>query len=395
MQGWGKRLPLLTGDAATTLLRSPNQNHFTMLAIRRSFHSGIGTREMLMRLPTSFVLALLCWSCAGCGGGSGAGRGGSGNTPATVFSTYHLTGNTEPVHDPSVMRQGSTYYVFSTDPGAVTSGSLPIRCSPDRKKWTACGYVFYQIPSWVSAQVPGVIGLWAPDISYFNGLYHLYYAGSTFGSNTSVIGLATNTTLDASDPDYQWVDQGEVLGSQSSDDFNAIDPNILVDADGSVWLTYGSYWTGIKQRQIDPSSGMLSTTNSTIYSLAYRPNAQYDPIEGSSLVHHGSYYYLFVSFDFCCDSDPYQSNYRIMVGRGDSPQGPFADKNGTPMLQGGGTQLLAGNGTTWNAPGGETAYLDPQGGDIIVFHALSLPGGAPYLFVNSLTWSGDWPQIQP
>jgi arabinan endo-1,5-alpha-L-arabinosidase len=137
---------------------------------------------------------------------------------------------------------------------------------------------------------PGVLGLWAPDISYFNDLYHVYYAGSTFGSNTSVIGLATNTTLDSTDPDYQWVDQGEVLASNSSVDFNAIDPNILLDTDGSVWLTYGSYWSGIKQQQIDPISGGLLSSNPTVYSLAYRPNVQYDPIEGSSLVHKGSYY---------------------------------------------------------------------------------------------------------
>jgi arabinan endo-1,5-alpha-L-arabinosidase len=186
-----------------------------------------------------------------------------------------------------------------------------------------------------------------------------------------------------------------VLGSTASDDFNAIDPNILVDSDGSVWLTYGSFWTGIRQRQIDPTTGMPLASNPSIYSLATRPAVQWDPIEGSSLAHHGNYYYLFVSFDFCCQSNPYQNNYRIMVGRGDTPHGPFADMNGTSMMQGGGTQLLAGNGSAWNAPGGETAYLDPQQGDIIVFHALHLPDGAPYLFVNPIAWDSDWPIIQP
>ena len=328
-----------------------------------------------------------------CGGKSGNPT--SVATP-TVFSAYDLTGAITPVRDPSVMRQGSTYYVFGTDAaGAPVNGSLPIMCSTDRVAWSSCGYVFRQIPAWVAVQVPGVVGLWAPDISYFNGLYHIYYAGSTFDSNTSVIGLATNTTLDETDPDYQWVDEGEVLGSVSSDDFNAIDPTILTDTDGLVWLTYGSYWTGIKQRQIDPITGFLLASNPTVYSLAFRPNVQNDPIEGTSLVHKGSYYYLFASFDNCCAVDPYQDTYRIMVGRGTSPQGPFTDMNGIDMMQGGGTQLLAGNGVTWNGPGGETAYLDAQNGDIIVFHAIQLPGGAAYLFVNSLTWPNDWPQIEP
>jgi arabinan endo-1,5-alpha-L-arabinosidase len=319
-----------------------------------------------------------------------------GSTTPTVFSSYDLTGAVTPVRDPSLMRQGNTYYVFSTDAdGPAVDGSLPVLCSTHRVVWTSCGYVFGAIPTWVTAQVPGVIGLWAPDISYFNGLYHVYFAGSTFGSNTSVIGLATNTTLDSTDPNYAWVDQGEVLGSVLTDDFNAIDPTILTDTDGQVWLTYGSYWSGIKQQQIDPTTGFLLASNPTVYSLAYRPNVQYDPIEGTSLVHKGSYYYLFASFDDCCAPDPYQDTYRIMVGRGTTPQGPFFDMAGVDMTQGGGTQLLAGNGTTWNGPGGETAYLDPVKGDIIVFHAIQLPGGAAYLFVNPLTWPNDWPQIQP
>jgi arabinan endo-1,5-alpha-L-arabinosidase len=337
----------------------------------------------------SFLTGLL----VACGGGSSSPQPPQPSSP--VFTNYHLTGATTPVRDPSIIRQGSTYYQFGTDIGVPVGGSLPMHCSSDRVAWSSCGFVLTQIPAWVTAQVPGIVGLWAPDISFFNGLYHVYYAGSTFGSNTSVIGLATNTTLDRTDPNYQWVDQGEVLGSVSSDDFNALDPNILVDTDSSVWLTYGSYWSGIKQQQIDPTTGMLLASNPTVYSLAERPNVQFDPIEGTSLVHKGSYYYLFASFDNCCAANPYQSTYRIMVGRGTGPHGPFIDMNGIDMMAGGGTQLLAGNGVTWNAPGGETVYLDSQQGDIIVFHALHLPDGAAYLFVNSLTWPNDWPQIQP
>jgi arabinan endo-1,5-alpha-L-arabinosidase len=340
-----------------------------------------------------FLLLPAVIFCVSCGGG-GSSQGSSNPVIPTVFSDYDLSGAITPFRDPSIMRQGSNYYVFGTDVGA-TGGSLPINCSQDRVAWTACGFIFSEIPSWIPPQVPGIQGLWAPDISYFNGLYHIYYAGSTFGSNTSVIGLATNTTLDQTDPNYQWVDQGEVLGSISSDDFNALDPNILVDDDGSVWLTYGSYWSGIKQQQIDPTTGFLLSSNPTQYSLAYRPNSQGDAIEASSLVHKGNYYYLFVSFDDCCAVNPYQDTYRIMVGRGTSPQGPFVDMSGTDMMQGGGTQLLAGDDITWSGPGGQTAYLDSVDGDTIVFHAIHLPDGAAYLFVNSLTWPNDWPQIQP
>src|SRR6202046_104147 len=212
-----------------------------------------------------FAILALALGVTSCGGRSSSSTTNQ-QTP-TVFSNYHLTGDVDPVRDPSVIRQNNTYYAFSTDTGAPVSGNLPILCSPDPLAWTWCGTIFTQIPPWVVQSVPGILGLWAPDISYFTGLYRVYYAGSKFGSNTSVIGLATNTTLDSTDPNYRWVDQGEVLSSTSNDHFNAIDPNILVDTDGSVWLTYGSYWTGIKQRQIDPATGELLSSNPTEYSL--------------------------------------------------------------------------------------------------------------------------------
>ena len=330
-----------------------------------------------------------------CGGVSVSNSNGNSGGTVSVLNSFQLTGATNPIRDPSIYRQNGTYYLFSTDAGGNIPGHLPIRCSTDKVNWQLCGAVFNQIPAWVLANEPGITDLWAPDISYFNGLYHLYYAGSIFGTNTSVIGLATNTTLDASDPAYAWVDHGLVLSSSSTDDFNAIDPSLLVDTDGSVWMTYGSYWTGIKQQQIDPKSGKLLAANQTVYALATRPGVQFDPIEGTSLVHKGNSYYLFASFDTCCNPNPYLDNYRIMVGRSSSVHGPFVDMSGTPMMQGGGTQLLAGNGVIWNAPGGETVFLDPQGGDLITFHALHLPDGVAYVFVNSLTWPNGWPQIQP
>jgi arabinan endo-1,5-alpha-L-arabinosidase len=311
----------------------------------------------------------------------------------TPISTYEFTGDTSPVHDPSIIRQGSTYYVFVTDAGGQT-GYIPIRCSADKIAWTSCGYVFTSLPAWVATTVPAATGIWAPDISYFNGTYHLYYAVSTFGSNNSAIGLATNTTLDSTDPKYKWVDQGVILQSSSVDDFNAIDPNILADSDGSVWLTYGSFWSGIFQQQVDPSTGQIQSGSAT-YHLAQRASSvANDPIEGSSLIHKGDYYYLFVSWDYCCETDPAQSNYKIVVGRGTSPHGPFTDQAGAAMLAGGGTILLQGDGVNWSGTGGQTAYLDPVDGDLITFHALNLTqNGLDYLFVRSLTFPNGWPAI--
>jgi arabinan endo-1,5-alpha-L-arabinosidase len=189
-----------------------------------------------------------------------------------------------------------------------------------------------------------------------------------------------------------------VLQSYASDNFNAIDPSVLVDTDSTgtvthVWMTYGSFWGGIYERELDPVTGKLSTTNTAITNLATRPAVTYDPIEGSSLVKHNGFYYLFVSFDYCCSNPISSADYKIAVGRSTSPNGPFVDQSGTAMTNGGGSILLS-SGQLWTAPGGQTVYIDPVGGDLITFHALSVAQNyLDYLFVEPITWVSDWPQI--
>jgi arabinan endo-1,5-alpha-L-arabinosidase len=355
----------------------------------------------LSLLSACLLLVSACHTTVEAGNDSSASAEGNisyASEPTDPLASYPLAGNTQPVLDPSIIRQGSSYYAFATDVIGLPAGNyLPIRCSQDKMNWTACASIFSSaMPAWVVAKVPGIVGLWAPDISFFNGLYHVYYAGSTLGSQRSVIGLVTNTTLDPADPAYRWVDQGEVLESAPGDDFNAIDPNIFIDTDSSVWITYGSYWSGIKQRQIDPATGMLLASNTTRYNLATRPGVPENPIEGPSLVRHGNYYYLFVSIDFCCTPSYVTDNYKEAVGRSSSPHGPFVDEMGTPMMNGGATVLLKAD-AAWNAPGGGTAYLDPGNGDsLIIFHALDMSrSGAQWMWIKNLAWTNDWPVIEP
>lgn len=323
------------------------------------------------------------------------------NTP---LSTYNLQGDVSLIHDPTIIRQGNKYYVLSTDPGNQPGlpqvGLLPILCSSDKITWKRCGQVFNAPPPSVLAVFPSQTTLWAPDVSYFSGLYHVYYAASTFGSNRSLIGLATSPTMEPTDAAYKWTDQGVVFSTKTGDASNAIDPNVLVDTDATggithVWLTYGSFFGGIYQFELDPSTGMRSASNSAINRLAARPSVADNSIEGASLVKHNGYYFLFVSFGSCCNTPYTSSTYQIAVGRGPSAQGPFTDQSGVAMLQGGGTILLSTSGN-YTAPGGESVYIDPTGGDLITFHALSnAQNGLDYLFVKSLTWPSDWPVITP
>jgi arabinan endo-1,5-alpha-L-arabinosidase len=213
---------------------------------------------------------------------------------------------------------------------------------------------------------------------------------STFGSNQSDIGLITNKTLDPKSPNYHWVDQGKVFGSVKSDDFNAIDPNLAIDADGGQWLSFGSFWSGIKMRRIDPETGKLLAQDSTLYSLASRPRTatQKGEIEAPFVIRHGGYYYLFVSFDRCCRGA--QSTYRTMVGRSDKITGPYVDKDGNPMMEGGATELLAGN-ERWKGPGGESVVQDKDR-DLLVFHTYDGKDGRSFLQISTLVWENGWPR---
>ena len=319
-----------------------------------------------------------------------------------------------PVHDPSLAHQGNTWYAFTTDlPFLHASTYLPIRCSPDARTWRVCGHVFDALPGWIAQKIPGVQGLWAPEVAYFHGLYHLYYAASTLGSQRSAIGLAINTTLDPQAPGYRWVDEGEVLSSAPGDDFNAIDPSVLVlpsplshskqkgdpgpdpRAASAAWLTYGSFWSGIKQRRLDPETGKLDPRDPQTYSLAAQPRDRGHGIEGASLIEHGGYYYLFASVGICCDIPIERDTYRQIVGRSRSVHGPFTGEDGSKLTEGGGTVLLGSN-SLWLAPGGGSVYQDPQTGEtLLAFHALRRSeNGALSLWIKRVTWQDGWPVLR-
>jgi len=312
---------------------------------------------------------------------------------------FQLSGDFYGTHDPSIIKAGDTWYVFAT--GRAPHGQMAIRCSHDLKEWKLCGQVFTEIPEWIQKESPGTKELWAPDISYFDGEYHLYYAYSLFGKNTSGIALATNKTLDPDNSSYKWIDHGVILHSGAGDDFNAIDPNLVIDKSGNTWLAFGSFWSGIKMRRIDRATGKLSSEDTRLYSLAARarpanappPSPELPPdweaVEAPFIIYHDGFYYLFVSWDLCCRGT--NSTYRTMVGRSSSVTGPFVDADGTPMLQGGGTQILAGN-HRWLGPGGESLYVGPQQ-TIIVFYAYDALTGKPALQVSTVEWKDGWPQV--
>jgi arabinan endo-1,5-alpha-L-arabinosidase len=296
------------------------------------------------------------------------------------------------VHDPAVAREGGTYYVFSTgDPaGVIGDGNIQIRTSSNLRSWQYQGTVFAQQPAWVTSALGAIPNLWAPDISYFGGLWHLYYAGSSFGSNNSVIGLATTPTLNPGSPRYHWTDDGVVFRSTTADDYNAIDPSLVTDAAGGKWLSFGSFWSGIKLISLDAATGKPASGSPTVYSLAAKPAP--DPEEGSGIVYHGGYYYLFVAVDYCCRG--ISSTYHIQVGRSASITGPYVDASGTAMLSGGGMEVQ-GTDAGMIGPGSPFVFGPGAGGPaapLLVYHYYdAFDSGDAWIQVRSLAWVDGWP----
>jgi arabinan endo-1,5-alpha-L-arabinosidase len=280
-----------------------------------------------------------------------------------------------------VTRPEGGYLLASTGP------DIGLKTSTDRVAWTDVGTAFPDGAPWTFRYTEDSRHLWAPDLSYHAGGYYLYYSASTFGSNMSAIFLATSPTGDPG----SWVDEGLVVESERVDDFNAIDPNLLVDDDGRWWLSFGSYWSGIKIVELDPETGM--PLDDTVLSIAGRDGG---PIEAPSIVKRGDHYYLYVSFDRCCAAE--SSDYRVMVGRSTEPTGPYVDRYGTPMIDGGGTEILAGHDTL-NGPGHQAVLADTDG-DILFYHYYPDSGEGPTgcgyctLGINRIGYDADaWPYL--
>ena len=304
-----------------------------------------------------------------------------------------LTGYLTGLHDPVIIREGDTYHVFGSGGWQGRPGPS-WRTSRDLKSWADNGSPF-DIPAWAQRAIPKATSVWAPDISFVDGLYRIYYSVSTGGSMRSVTGFATSPTLDRKRPDYGWTDHGLVIESFTGGTYNVIDSNFVVDADGGHWLAFGSYWSGIKLVALDRQTGKPDPARKEVHSIAYRPapTGGDNPIEGAFIFQHGGWCYLFASYDYCCKKE--QSNYYVAVGRSRSILGPYVGHDGKAMMEGYGTAVIVERpwgSTRWRGPGHCGLFHD-RNRDLIVYHAYDVEhGSAPTLRLAELRWDADgWP----
>ena len=214
-------------------------------------------------------------------------------------------GDVQNVHDPVIIKAGDSFYVFWNGPG------IPVRQSTDLFTWHSLGPAFKEPPKWAADEfrVASPVGT-----GHFIFQWHvsLVLRRIAVWPNRSAIGLATSKSLDPQSPDYGWNDQGMVIETHQGDNWNAIDPNLVLDENGDPWLAAGSFWTGIGMRRLGRETGKASESDPKLYSLASR---QQSPcaIEAAFIIRHGGFYYLFVSFDTCCRG--VNSTYKTLVGR--------------------------------------------------------------------------------
>jgi len=373
------------------------------------------------------------------------------------------------VHDPVMIKQADTYYLFYTGAG------IPIAKSTDLKNWERAGQAFESPPEWTANAFPprraGRAGAapeargrgrgrrgrgensaaepsatnqtdtpaqpdnaaagqveptpaepaqgerrgrgggarggprndqWAPDIAFHDGTYYLYYSVSSFGTNNSAIGVATNKTLNPADAAYKWTDHGPVVQSVAGRDlWNAIDPNLAFDENGTPWLSFGSYWSGIKLVKLNANLTEVAAPEQW-YTIAGRDrywkleetdagDTSNSAIEAPFIFKKGDYYYLFVSWDRCCQGA--NSTYKVVVGRSKSITGPYLDKEGEDMRTGGGSLVVGGN-EDWPGVGHNATYTFDNK-DYLVFHGYNAKeNGRSQLWIEEINWDANgWPTV--
>ncbi|MCC8408998.1 arabinan endo-1,5-alpha-L-arabinosidase [Mucilaginibacter sp. UR6-1] len=294
------------------------------------------------------------------------------------------------VHDPVMIKQDSVYYIFCTGNGIAVWSSV------DMLNWKREKPVFAEAPKWAVDTIAGFKGyIWAPDVSYHNGQYYLYYSVSVFGKNTSAIGVATNKTLHPDSPGFKWVDHGLVIRSHpGKTNWNAIDPNLITDDKGTPYLAFGSFWDGIKMVKLDADRLTFAEDIAGISTIASRKkdasSGAANAIEAPFIFKKSGYFYLFASVDYCCKGP--ESNYKMIVGRAKNIKGPYTDKQGIALIKGGGSLVLQPDSNWYGA--GHNAVVSFNGNDYLVFHGYDAhDNGRPKLRILKLTWKKGWPEV--
>jgi arabinan endo-1,5-alpha-L-arabinosidase len=287
---------------------------------------------------------------------------------ATTAPALDLTGITNS-HDPSTLvRDGDTYFHFTTGNGIWYSRSTNL------VHWDNPADIFGSSwPVWINAAVPGFKGhFWAPDAIQMGDYYYVYYSVSTFGSSRSAIGVVRTPSLKTPN----WQDLGMVVQSfGGQDEINAIDAALFRDHDGKVYMSYGSWFGGLGVAEIDQNTGKLASSVTKIYGGGHQS------IEAPYISRQGNYYYLYFTRGLCCRGA--DSTYQVQVARASNVLGPYSGER----------NLLPNQDGKRKGPG-HIGILKQDGCQYVSTHYYDLTdGGNAKLDIQRMTFSAGWPSL--
>jgi len=306
-------------------------------------------------------------------------------------------GLVETCADPSIIKAPTgdrAWYAYcTTDPlngadrnadGSLRFRLIPILRSTDLVNWTYVGDAFASRPAWM----PDTAGMWAPDIAFVNGRYHLYFTAPETKAGGSAIGVGVSSS-----PTGPFVDSGGPVVEPSNR--WTFDPD-YIEVDGVKYLFYGSYFGGLSARQLTPDGLRSLPATQTQIAIANR-------YEGAHVVRRGGFFYLFASATDCCRGP--LTGYSVFVGRSANVLGPYVDRDGQSLLQGrvGGTPVLSMNGNRWVGLGHNTVFQDAAGGWWTLYHAVDrfdpyFTGATGFtkrpLLLDPITWRNGWPDVR-
>ncbi|KAJ5716821.1 hypothetical protein N7488_002467 [Penicillium malachiteum] len=290
-------------------------------------------------------------------------------------------------HDPSILLVDGTYHLYHIGPN-INISTADSMGGP----WTYAGPVLNG-PSVIPKPQDNLTWPWAPSAIERDGAFYCYYCVSQASSRDSAIGVATSSSPGPGD----WYDHGVVIQTETGEGSNvspftvsnAIDPDPFVTDDGEAYLNYGSYWTGIYQ--VPLSDDMLAPKSSVDLGTRHLIG----PSDGgTNQLEVKGHVVIMIRIIYPLRD---QSEYSIRVGRSESARGPFFDKSGRDLVDGGGELVYGSNGNAY-APGGQGVVFDGEN-DILYYHYLDKTRGwgfwDTWLGYNPLEYSDGWPVAMP
>ncbi|MHC4130592.1 MAG: arabinan endo-1,5-alpha-L-arabinosidase [Planctomycetota bacterium] len=321
------------------------------------------------------------------------------------------------LHDPSGIVEDQEYLITLATGRSIRYSYIP----PGSDEWISGERIFPrdQRPAWMDELLPENKGFWAPHTPFPRVMYYSS-ADDTDGKDMAGIGRAIAV---GDPPDYTWVDDGKPVLFCDRDDIDepfAIDPAVFKGDNGTLWMVYGSHWSGIWIVELNPETGHIKDSrarkegwkrdNPAFHYVASEVGRYHKIPEGEEREanfisgnieapyvfwnENNNYYYLFVNWGVCCSG--VNSTYEIRIGRSRKPTGPYHDKEGHDMSEGGGTLFLEREGR-FIGPGHANifTYKDSKGVQRHVFSYHFYDGqedGRAKMNARYLVWDAeDWP----